>query len=179
MQFSSAVDFLTNYEPKYDVVFMDIDMPYLDGMSAARKLRELDEQTCLVFVTSLAQFAVIGYEVAAFDFIVKPFTYSNLCLKLQRLFRHLSTHTEREIIIRTEGNMARVAIEDILYVEITGHRIVYHTKSREIASYGTLKSVGSRWTTRFSCGATSAISSTCAPWTPSATAVRWWVETNF
>ena len=141
VQFSSAVDFLTNYEPKYDVVFMDIDMPYLDGMSAARKLRELDEQTCLVFVTSLAQFAVMGYEVAAFDFIVKPFTYSNLCLKLQRLFRHLSTHTEREIIIRTEGNMARVAIEDILYVEITGHRIVYHTKSREIASYGTLKSV--------------------------------------
>ncbi len=54
VQFSSAVDFLTNYEPKYDVVFMDIDMPYLDGMSAARKLRELDEQTCLVFVTSLA-----------------------------------------------------------------------------------------------------------------------------
>ena len=54
-KFSSAVDFLTGYQPVYDLVFMDIDMPYLDGMSAAHKLRELDENVCLVFVTNLGR----------------------------------------------------------------------------------------------------------------------------
>ena len=51
---------------------MDIDMPYLDGMSAARKLREADQSVCIIFVTNLARFAVQGYEVSAFDFMVKP-----------------------------------------------------------------------------------------------------------
>lgn len=139
--FHSAVDFLTNYVPRFDIVFMDIDMPYLDGMSAAHKLRETDERICLVFVTSLAKFAVMGYEVAAFDFIVKPIGYANFSLKMQRLLRHLSAHTEREILVRTEGNLVRLSVTDILYVEIMGHKIVYHMRGKEYVSYGTLKSV--------------------------------------
>ena len=75
--FSSAVIFLTDYTPKYDIVFMDIDMPCLDGMSAAAKMRKLDDRTCLIFVTNLAKYAIKGYEVQAFDFMVKPLTYAN------------------------------------------------------------------------------------------------------
>ena len=139
-EFSSAVDFLTNYVPKYDLVFMDIDMPYLDGMSAAHKLRQLDEQVCLIFVTNLAQFALKGYEVSAFDFIVKPVSFSNFSVKMRRVVNHLSARTAKTVLIRGEGNLQRVAVEDIAFVEITGHKLVYHTASKAIPSYGTLKS---------------------------------------
>lgn len=139
-EFPSAVDFLTNYVPKYDLVFMDIDMPYLDGMSAAHKLRQLDEQMCLIFVTNLAQFALKGYEVSAFDFIVKPVSFSNFSVKMRRVVNHLSARTAKTVLIRGEGNLQRVAVEDIAFVEITGHKLVYHTASKAIPSYGTLKS---------------------------------------
>ena len=56
--FGFAELFLTNYRPDYDLVLMDIDMPGMDGLEAARKLRKLDERTVLLFVTNLAQYAI-------------------------------------------------------------------------------------------------------------------------
>lgn len=139
-EYSSAVDLLTNYVPKYDVIFMDIDMPYLDGMSAAHKLRELDEKACLIFVTNLAQFALKGYEVSAIDFIVKPVSYLNLSVKMHRIMNHLSAHVEKEVLIRAERNLIRVSVDNIMYVEIMGHKLIWHIVGRQIVSYGTLKS---------------------------------------
>ena len=67
--FGLATDFLENYSPDYDIIFMDIQLPDLDGMSAAKKLREVDKSVTLVFVTNFAQYAINGYEVGATDFM--------------------------------------------------------------------------------------------------------------
>ena len=75
IEFTNAISFLENYAPVYDVVFMDIRMKYMDGMTAAHKLREADPNAVLVFVTSLTQYAVEGYSVDATDYIVKPVSY--------------------------------------------------------------------------------------------------------
>ena len=137
--FSSAVVFLTDYTPKYDIVFMDIDMPYLDGMSAAARMRKLDERTCLIFVTNLARYAIKGYEVSAFDFIVKPLTYANFTMKITRALNHLKTKSEKEILVKSGGNTVRIAVADIKWVEIRAHKITYHLVDKDIVSYGTLK----------------------------------------
>lgn len=68
--FQSSTDFLTNYSG-YDIIFMDIKIKNdIDGMETARRLRLKDSSTTLIFVTSYEQFAVKGYEVMAFDFII-------------------------------------------------------------------------------------------------------------
>ena len=68
--------FIADYvKGKYDLVFMDICMPGTDGMSVARKLRETDSEVLLVFVTTMAKFAVEGYDVNAFKYIVKQIVY--------------------------------------------------------------------------------------------------------
>lgn len=139
--FPSAVEFLTGYSPEYDIVFMDIDMPYLDGLSASKKLRELDQQVCLIFVTNMARYAIRGYEVAAFDFIVKPVVYASLALKLDRVMHHLNTNTQRSVVIRSGESVLKVNVNDILYVEIERHSITYHLPDHTIPAYGTLKSV--------------------------------------
>lgn len=140
-KFSSAVDFLTNFVPVYDIVFMDIDMPYLDGMSAAKKMRKVDKETCLIFVTNLAKFAVKGYEVEAFDFIVKPVTYESFALKMNRVMNRLSLKQERYLMIRSGADVVKAAVGEIKYVEIMNHKIIYHMIDGEITSYGTLKDV--------------------------------------
>ena len=139
--FASAVEFLTDYKPVYDIVFMDIEMPYVDGMSAAQSLRELDKEVCLVFVTNMAKYAVKGYEVSAFDFIVKPVGYPGFALKLDRVLRHLGARVDKSVLINSGRDKLRIGINDIFFVEIMGHKIVYHTSDGNIQSYGTLKSV--------------------------------------
>lgn len=56
------------FQAEFDVLFLDIEMPRLDGMSAARQIRERDEQVTIIFITNMAQYAIHGYEVGALDF---------------------------------------------------------------------------------------------------------------
>ena len=86
----SAEAFLDQYKHQYEIIFMDIRLPGMDGMRAARHLREMDHTVLLVFLTTLAQYAVEGYEVEAIDYIIKPITYASLRLKMPRLLRRCS-----------------------------------------------------------------------------------------
>ena len=61
--YNNAIKLLDNYDFSFDLIFMDINMPILDGMSASKKLREIDSEVTLIFITSLAQYALKGYEV--------------------------------------------------------------------------------------------------------------------
>ena len=64
-----------HYEPGYDIIFMDVEMPGLDGFGAAEKIRAVDADAVLVFVTNMAQYAIKGYEVDALDYVLKPVNY--------------------------------------------------------------------------------------------------------
>ena len=70
-KYQNAVVFLSNYSARFDIIFMDIEMPHLSGMECAEKLREIDNSTLLIFATNLANMAAQGYSVDAFDFIVR------------------------------------------------------------------------------------------------------------
>lgn len=140
-EFGGTISFLTNYGGNFDVVFMDIELPDLNGMAAAKKLREIDKDVLLIFVTNLAQFAVEGYEVNAFDFIVKPVTYPIFALKLQRALAQISTKESIKVLVAVDDAMLSLPSSDIKYVEIMSHNIVYHTVQGNYRSYGTLKKV--------------------------------------
>lgn len=141
IKFCRTISFLTNYQGNYDIVFMDIELPDLNGMDAAKKLREIDKNVLLIFVTNLAQFAVEGYEVNAFDFMVKPVTYSVFALKMQRALAQLGLNNSVKVLVSVDDAMLTLQSPDIKYVEIMSHNIVYHTVHGNYHSYGTLKKV--------------------------------------
>ena len=74
-RFSTGVDFISDYNPIFDLVFLDIEMPLMDGMETAKRLRRVDQNLPIIFVTNMLQMAIRGYEVSALDFIVKPLNY--------------------------------------------------------------------------------------------------------
>lgn len=98
---ANANTFLDSYQHQYELVFMDIRMPGLNGMMAAHELREMDHTVVLVFLTSLAQYAVESYEVEATDYILKPITAAALDLKLPRILNRCMVESEEEVVIQS------------------------------------------------------------------------------
>lgn len=70
--FRDGSEILTDYRPVYDIIFLDIEMPLVDGMAAAETIRQADENAVIVFTTNMARYAIQGYSVGALDFVVKP-----------------------------------------------------------------------------------------------------------
>lgn len=136
--FDEALSFLEHYKPVYDIVFMDIEMPHLDGMEAARRLRKLDQKILLIFVTNMAQFAVKGYEVDALDYMVKPVQYPDFKQKFQRAVARCRKDADAILVIQ-QDQVSRVLLRDIRYVEVRGHRLIYHTEYGEMEGGGTLR----------------------------------------
>lgn len=142
--FHDAVTFLEQYKAEYQIIFMDIMMPMLDGMQAARLLRQKDNKVVLVFVTTMRQYAVQGYEVDACDFLVKPVTYPEFALKFTRILTKVpQPGAEHEVFLKTENSFVRLPSSDILYVEVRGHYCIYHTTKGEYRRYQTMKSAES------------------------------------
>lgn len=140
-RFSDAVSFLTEYKKTYDIVFMDIELPGLNGMDAAFKLRESDKKIIIIFVTNMAQYAVRGYEVDALYYIVKPINYQNTAYKLKRAISILEANSDAEIILPQASGLVRLSTQVLIYVEIISHKLFYHTESETHTAYGSLTSV--------------------------------------
>ncbi len=140
-RFSNGYNFLTKYQAVYDIVFMDIEMPAINGMETAEKLREMDQTTVLIFVTNLTQYAIRGYEVDALDYILKPVTYGSFVMKMHRALKRVQPKNTAKVIISTKSGDFSVPVSTIQYVESAGHTITYHTETEEYQGYGTLKAV--------------------------------------
>ena len=138
-EFGTGRSFLGNYKPVYDIVFMDIAMPGLDGMATARSLRELDTKVLLIFVTNLVQYALEGYSVDALDFLLKPINRYSFALKMKRALSRTVRRTEDTISVKTEGAVRAVPIDTIRYLEVSGHYVIYHTTEGDYPEYSTMK----------------------------------------
>lgn len=140
--YTDAVTFLNKYSKSCQLVFMDIDLPGLNGMDATKRLREIDEQVCVVFVTNLAQYAVNGYAVSAFDFIVKPLSYSDFYMKFKRVMSSFALKTSKSLWVVTRNGKFRIEADQITYVEVMKHEISYNmANGKKITFSGTLKKV--------------------------------------
>jgi two-component system, LytTR family, response regulator LytT len=124
--FNSSLDFIRSTE-NYDIVFMDIRMDQLDGLEVARLMRKINTGSVLIFVTAMAQLAIKGYEVDALDFIVKPADQFSINYVLDKAIGRLENTSGSQIAIKTGEGIISLSTNDIKYVEVFDHNLVYHT----------------------------------------------------
>lgn len=114
-------------------------MQFMDGMTAAKKIREMDSKVILIFVTNMIQYAVQGYQVDALDYIVKPVEYFSFTQKLNRAIERIGTNSKHYISATTEDGIRKVNIDDILYIESSGHYLNFITMTEIYETRGTMK----------------------------------------
>lgn len=139
--FLSGFDFLDKFDSSYDLLFLDIKMPNFNGMEAAKDIRKIDVDVGIIFMTNLSQYAIMGYEVSALDYFVKPIEYKEFQTKLKRALQKLerAEKVEKEYLFLNLGTEKRkISIDDILYVESVGHKIIYHLAKENISAWKTM-----------------------------------------
>ncbi len=92
----------------------------------------------LVFVTSLAQYALEGFEVVAQDYLVKPLNYYDFSMKLSHTLSHLPDTRDPEILVSTDSGTRRIRLSQLQYAEVSDHHLVYHTTQGDYRQYGTM-----------------------------------------
>lgn len=139
--FTNGLDIVEDYSPVYDIIFLDIEMPLMDGMAAAERIRTKDEMVILMFITNLAQYAIRGYGVNALDYVLKPISYEALSLKIFKAINVLNKRDVRSIVLKRNDEVVKIQLTQLEYVEIVNHKLLYHTERGTFHEFRPLKEV--------------------------------------
>ena len=139
--FSNGLNFVSDYNDGYNIAILDIEMPLMDGISAAKKIRAVDQNVTIIFITNMAKLAIKGYEIDALDFMVKPIDYFNFYLKMEKAIRIQEKFIDNFIMINSYSGKVRIRISDIKFVESNFHDLTYHTINGNYETRNTLKSI--------------------------------------
>mgnify|MGYP004713040671 FL=1 len=135
-RFSDGNEVVREYQCTWDLILLDIEMPLMNGMEAARKIREKDSEVIIIFITQMAQYAIEGYSVKALDYVLKPVNYGMFAMKMRRVLHEFQMKQTDFILLQKKSQMYKLPLEALCYVEVYGHTIIYHTLEEEISITG-------------------------------------------
>jgi two-component system, LytTR family, response regulator AlgR len=161
---SAALDACAEHTP--DVVLLDISMPGIDGLEAARHLATFDPRPAVVFCTAYDEHALSAFEAAAVDYLVKPIRRERLAIALDRARTFVAGRAPRHedvvpassngngkrrthLCARLRGSLRLIAIEDIRYLQAEEKYVVVHHARGEDLIEESLKSLETEFVDHF------------------------------
>ena len=139
-RFSSSEDFLKSWQPGfYSIIFLDIFMKNGNGIETAQKLREGNDNSLLVFLTSSSDFMPDAFSCHAFDYILKPISYFSFSESMVRALAKVKTPEKEYITIVLKGGKKKLDVARICYVEVQDHVLIYHTLDGDFETKGTMR----------------------------------------
>ena len=127
--YSSGEEFLQDKQAAFDLICLDIELGGQDGIAVAKEIRKNDSNVIIIFITNIAQMAIRGYEVQALDFVLKPLNYFSFAMKMRTACSMINSRKVRSIVLTLPDGIQRISTEDLLYAEVSGHSLYFHTKS--------------------------------------------------
>lgn len=134
--FWNAEQLLETGTEGFDLLFLDIEMGGMDGMSAAERIRQTNDQVVIVFITNMTSYAIRGYAVDALDYVVKPITYAAFAQTMDRAIARVPKRQEKMLTLQTVSGLRRVRASQIHYIESQRHTMVFHLEGETISCAG-------------------------------------------
>ncbi|MFV0593719.1 MAG: LytR/AlgR family response regulator transcription factor [Draconibacterium sp.] len=127
-------------EQKADLLFLDINMPKLSGISFVKSLKE---PPLFILVTAYPEYALEGFEIDAVDYLLKPVSFERFRTAVNRAVERYSSNRENNasthIMLRADKKDYRIELDDILYFEARGDYVRFVTENQTLTVHGTLR----------------------------------------
>lgn len=145
--FTDGDEIVSGYKKEFHIILMDVEMKLVDGITAAKIIRERDPDVVIIFITNMAQYAIQGYEVNALDYILKPVNYFSFAEKLNRAVDSIRKLETSNLVISYDRGLKKINIGNIYYIESQGHKIIFYMKSEQIVVHSvTMKALEEKLT---------------------------------
>lgn len=119
---------------KYDLIFLDIEMKIMDGLTTAKEIRKIDDFTILIYVTSHENYAIEAYEVQPFQFLVKPVEYETFHKYFMKAYKKI-TDGPHYFYCQFGGNVYNLRISEIMYFKSNRRIIQVYMQSGEVIKF--------------------------------------------
>lgn len=129
--FQDGEDIAENYPGGFDIIMLDIMMQFMDGMTAAEKIRARDDEVIIIFITNMTEYALKGYRVNAMDYLIKPVSYFALHERLDKALKLLGGRKAQYLSIKNSEGIRKIDIAGLYYVESQGHNLRFVTDEGE------------------------------------------------
>jgi len=139
--FSDGDEIVEGYKADYDIILMDIEMTFMDGMTASEHIRKVDHEVVIIFITNTPQYVIKGYTVDALDYVLKPVTYFAFSQRIDRALTRMKRRSRKYISITVRGGMQKLDISRITYVEVRDHELIFYTAGEKFYAKGSLSEV--------------------------------------
>ena len=126
---------------QFDIVFLDIQMEGTDGIETAKRLRQRDEDTILIFITGIREYVFEAFDVAAFHYLLKPIEVDKFREVFRRAGRELEKRKSKRretVFIKTRNRSFSLEKDSILYIESRGKKVEIHTTGETIEAYASM-----------------------------------------
>lgn len=133
-----SFQFSWSMDKTYDVLLLDIEMPGINGVELAKKIRKEDNLINIIFITAIPDYIGEGYDVEAINYLIKPINEEKLYVCLDKAFEK-TPKEEKTILIEEQGEIHRILQKDILYIESFGHNVEINTIDKK---YTIRKNIG-------------------------------------
>ena len=133
--YSDGDELVQNYPLDIDLLFLDIQMPNISGLQAAEAIRKIDPKVGIIFLTSMAQYALEGYKYNATNFIIKPIKYARLKNELDRWLNLYKQEQTEHIIVSNDTGKYKVPLNSLKHIETFGRNLMVHTENENMVAY--------------------------------------------
>ena len=141
-RFNRGINFIDPFDETFDAVFLDIDMPVMNGLETAKHIRENGSDMPIIFETNYASLAIDGYGVGALDFVVKPVKDEDVERALLKLFSKIESEANAEkIVIKVKSGYRTIKLNTIKYIEVNTHDVYYYTTNGVFKTREALKEI--------------------------------------
>ena len=137
--FPDGEDIVTDYSAEFDIILMDVEMTFMDGMTTAERIREKDNEVVIIFITNMPQYAIQGYKVDALDYVLKPISYFAFSQRIDRALTRVKKKEATYITVAQKGGKKKLNVDKICYVEVRDHDLIYHSTKGDIVTKSSMK----------------------------------------
>lgn len=137
--FPDGEDIVTDYSAEFDIILMDVEMTFMDGMTTAERIREKDNEVVIIFITNMPQYAIQGYKVDALDYVLKPISYFAFSQRIDRALTRVKKKEATYITVAQKGGKKKLNVDKIYYVEVRDHDLIYHSTKGDIVTKSSMK----------------------------------------